>query len=255
MPCTTGATDPTATSPRALASLATSWAATTRTVTLRSTTPLSVSRSRGHCATHSCRGRATSAPRATTRPRPSATPSAVWRHLPWRWCGISMRTPSTSGQTTTAAPRSPGCCRPDSPTSSSMAAPASPWGWQRTFPRTTSARLPRVRSGCWRIQTLIVRPGRRRSPASSRAPTSRPARSLSDARASTTISAPGVVRSRCAPSSRLMRTPAAGRFWSSPNSHTRSTPTICSCASPNSSVRENSPESPISAMTPRPVPA
>ena len=88
------------------------------------------------------RARATSAPRATTRPRRRGTPSARWRRSPWRWCGTSTRTPSTSATTTTAARRSPSSCPPGSRTCWSTAAPASPSAWRRTSRRTTCARSP-----------------------------------------------------------------------------------------------------------------
>ncbi len=52
-------------------------------------------------------GRATSARRVTTRPPPCVTPSAASTRWPWRCCGTSTRTPSTSCRTTTAARNEP----------------------------------------------------------------------------------------------------------------------------------------------------
>src|SRR4051794_26763136 len=71
-----GGTGPTAATSSALASSATSWGATTRTGTPPSTTPWSGSPSPGRCAIRSSTATATSAHPATTRRRPSATPSA-----------------------------------------------------------------------------------------------------------------------------------------------------------------------------------
>ncbi len=69
--CSTAATVPTGRSPSARAWSATSWATTIRTATPRSTTRWSGSASGGPCATRWSRGRATSAPAATTS-RPHA---------------------------------------------------------------------------------------------------------------------------------------------------------------------------------------
>jgi len=106
----------TAASSSARGSSATSWATTTRTATVRSTTRWSGWRSPGRCGCRWSTGRATSAPRATTRPRPCGTPSAAWPRWRWRCCGTSTRTRSTSARTTTGARPSPWCCRAGSPT-------------------------------------------------------------------------------------------------------------------------------------------
>ena len=147
----------TAATPSAPASSATSWATTTRTATPRSTTPWCGWRSRGRCATRWSTARATSARRATTRPRPCATPSAGWRRWPWRWSATSTRTPSTSRRTTTAGRRSRRSCRAASRTCWSTARPASRSAWRRTSRRTTCARSPRASSGCWRTRRPTTR--------------------------------------------------------------------------------------------------
>ena len=116
---------------------------TTRTATHRSTTPSSVSRSPGRCATRWSTARATSARRATT-PRPRCdTPSAGSRRSPWRCSVTSTRRPSTSSPTTTGAPRSRSSCRRGSPTCWSTAPRASRSAWRPTSRRTTCARSPK----------------------------------------------------------------------------------------------------------------
>ena len=80
------------------------------------------------------------------------------RRWPWRCCGTSTRTPSTSGRTTTAGPRSRRSCRRASRTCWSTAPRASRSAWPPTSRRTTCARSPRPCSGAWSTRRPTRRP-------------------------------------------------------------------------------------------------
>ncbi len=148
---------------------------------------------------------------------PGNDPAAAMRYTECRMAPLAMEMvrdidedtvdfqPNYDGRTVSRS-----SCRRASRTCWSTAPPASRSAWRPTSRRTTCARSPPARSTTWSTPRSPARSCSRRSSGSSRAPTSRPARSSWATAASRTPTAPAAARSSCAPSSTSRRS-ATGR--------------------------------------------